>query len=88
MARPGLESFRHKSKGYRAVLRSDGVAGDMQARADRVKRAAEPNIQTEGVELNADVTIGKARASATVFGVPMSEEMDRRVLGRAIDAAR
>lgn len=93
MASPGFESFKHNRAGYRAVLRSDGVRADLQARADRVRSVVEGQLPAESdggrpVFILADTTVGRNRAGATVLGVPMRIEADERLLGRAIDAAR
>lgn len=87
MVAPGFQRFRHSSKGYRAILLSDGVREDLQARADRVKRAAAGSVPGD-VELIADTQAGQNRVGATVIGVPMRIEPRRRVLGSAIDAAK
>lgn len=84
MAASGFEKFKLNSAGAKALLRSDGVRQDMTRRANAVLAAAQP--QTDA-ELTADSVIGSGRAGASVFGVPMREEQDRRVLGGAIDAA-
>lgn len=90
MSKPGLEKFRHNSKGFRAVMRSGAMEAELQARANKVKAAAAAGLSDDGddVELIADTQVGKNRAGATVIGVPMRIEAARRVLGRAIDAAR
>lgn len=79
-----FEKFKISSAGARALLRSPGVRADMQRRADAVLRAAQPHTDAE---LRAEAVVGKGRAGATVFGVPLREEAARRVLGSAIDAA-
>lgn len=84
MASSGFERFKINSAGAKELLRSDGVRADMQRRADAVLSAAQP--QTDA-ELTAGSVIGPGRAGASVFGVPMREEQDRRILGGAIDAA-
>lgn len=84
MATSGFEKFKISSVGARALLRSPGVQGDMQRRADAVLRAAQPHTDAE---LTAAAVVGRGRAGATVFGVPMREETTRRILGGAIDAA-
>lgn len=81
-----FERFEHNGKGYVAVLRSDEVRADLQRRADAVKERAEASFA--GLRLIADTNTGKRRAGATVLGVPMRIEKARRILGRAIDAAR
>lgn len=85
-----LEKFQHKSAGYRAVLKSGGVVEMLQERADRVAQAADlvVSVSDPDVYLIADTTVGSGRAGATVIGVPMRLELEDRVLGRAIDAAR
>lgn len=80
----GFEKFKISSPGARALMRSDGVRADLQRRAENVSRAAEAS---SGIMLTADTYIGKNRAGATVIGVPMPIEQDRRILGGAIDAA-
>lgn len=84
MAISGFEKFKISSPGARALLRSGGVRADLQRRAEAVRTAAQP--QTDA-DLTADSYIGKGRAGATVIGVPMPIEQDRRILGGAIDAA-
>lgn len=84
----GFVRFKHRSAGYRAILRSDTVRADLQTRADRVKTAAETQLAGDGVTIIADTTVGRGRAGGTVIGVPMRIEARKRVLGRAIDAAR
>jgi hypothetical protein len=81
-----LERFTIDSAGARALLRSDGVRADLDARAQRVKAAAEGQVDSD-VEIIADSYIGSGRAGATVIGVPMRIERRRRVLGGAVDAA-
>jgi len=87
----GFERFIPVGDGMREVLRSDEVRADMERRAQRVKAAAE-SIMGDGDNawprgIVADSTIGAGRASATVIGVWYSVEVDRRILGSAIDAA-
>lgn len=89
MAKSGLERFVHNRAGYRAVLRSSGTASMLLAKAEAVRRAAEGQLPPDtDIYLLADTTVGQNRAGATVIGVPMRLERDRRVLGSAIDAAR
>lgn len=90
MARPGFERFKHNRAGYLAVLKSSGVEADLGRRAQRVRAAAQSQIPADedGIELIADTQVGKTRAGATVIGIPMRLEVDHRILGRAIDAAR
>jgi hypothetical protein len=88
----GLERFRLTSRGMGALLKSDGVRDDLQARAERVARAV--RSRTEGVlehgpgGIVADSYVGRRRAGATVIGVPMEVETASRPLGSSIDAAR
>lgn len=88
MARP----FKINSSGIEALLKSDAVRADLQARADRVARLA--RSRTEGLlehgegGIVADTYVGKTRAGATVIGVPMRVEVKDRVLGSALDAAK
>lgn len=84
MASSGFEKFKLTSAGAKSLLRSDGVRADMQRRASAVLAAAQP--QTDA-ELTAQAVTGPGRAGASVFGVPMREEQDSRILGGAIDAA-
>lgn len=83
-----LERFKLNSPGLRSILRGPEVRGMLQGKADRVKAAADAQMGGEGVDIIADTYVGRSRAGATVIGVPMRIEADRRVLGRAIDAAR
>ena len=83
-----LERFQLNSPGLRTILRSDGVRRLLQAKADQVKAQADAELAGEGIDIIADTQVGQNRAGATVIGVPMRIEADRRVLGRAIDAAR
>jgi hypothetical protein len=85
MARGAVEKFKLTPAGARALLRSPGVRDDLEARAERIKAAAQPYTDND---LIADSYIGKGRAGATVIGVPMRQERDERILGSAIDAAR
>lgn len=87
MATSGFEKFVHNRGGYRAVLRSDPVRSMLQRKADAVRQAAAGQVPPD-VYLLADTTVGINRAGATVIGVPMRLERERRVLGSAIDAAR
>lgn len=88
--------FEHSSAGYLEVMKSGGVEQDLQRRADRVKGAAEPQYSGEDthgttpVEVIADTYVGKARSGATVIAIhprSLAIEMERRILGGAIDAA-
>lgn len=90
MAGPGFERFRHNRAGYLAVLKSGGVKADLGRRAQQVKAAAQSQIPAgeRDIELIADTQVGKNRAGATVIGIPMRLEVDHRILGRSIDAAR
>lgn len=80
-----LVKFDHSGKGYLSVLRGRGVQRELQRRADLVRRAAQ---QRTDRELFADTYVGKSRAGATIGGVSLDEEADRRILGSSIDAAR
>jgi hypothetical protein len=82
-----LEKFTHNRAGYRAVMRSAGVRNMLLGKAEAVRAAAERDVPAD-VYLLADTTVGTNRAGATVIGVPMRLERERRVLGSAIDAAR
>lgn len=84
MASSGFEKFKILPAGARALLRSDQVRADLQRRAESVQRAAQGQT---AAEITADSYTGKGRAGATVIGVPMAQEQDRRILGGAIDAA-
>ena len=83
-----LERYEFNRAGYIKILRSPGVERMLQAKANRVKRAAEARLVGEDVFLIADTNRGRNRVGATVIGVPMRIEADRRVLGNAIQAAR
>lgn len=83
-----LEKFVYSSAGYIEIMKSSGVRSDLQSRAERVRAHAEAELVGEDVQLIADTTVGRTRAGATVIGVPMRLEVERRILGRAIDAAR
>lgn len=83
-----LERFDLNSPGMRTILRSSGVQKLLQAKADQVKAAAETQLAGEGFYVLATTSVGRSRAGATVFGVPLRIEADRRVLGGALDAAR
>lgn len=87
MAGSGFERFKYDPAGYRAILRSDEVRQVLQAKADRVAAAARQEVP-DGWWVRADSTVGRNRASATVFGVPLRLERAKRILGRAMDAAR
>ncbi|MFH0243594.1 hypothetical protein ACGRHY_14470 [Streptomyces sp. HK10] len=91
--------FRLRSRGARALLRSDGVRADLQRRADQVRAVADPQFQeatadshvSEPVRVIADTYTGAQRAGATVIAIHPSSlriERERRILGGAIDAAR
>lgn len=79
--------FKRDRKGFAEVLKSDGVRQDLESRADRVRSKAQASVADEGVEVRSDSYVGRSRAGATVWGVPMRIEMDERTLGSAIDAA-
>ena len=84
----GLERFKLSSAGAKKLLNSSGVQADLRARAARV--AAVVDAETSDLDdwdVVHDVRSGGARARALISGVPMSVEADRRILGRAIDAA-
>ena len=83
-----LERLKLNSPGLRSILRGPEVVAMLQGKADRVKAAAEAQLAADGIYIIADTQVGRNRAGATVIGVPMRIEADRRVLGRAIDAAR
>lgn len=83
-----LERFQLNSPGMREILRSDGVQQLLQAKAGKVKAQVDAELAGEGLNIIADTQVGRNRAGATVIGVPMRIEADRRILGRAIDAAR
>jgi hypothetical protein len=90
MATSGFERFVHNSAGFRAVLRSDEVRGDLQRRADAVAHVVRNRLPPAGrpIRIVADTTKGRNRVGATVLGVPMRLEKKYRILGSAIDAAR
>jgi hypothetical protein len=88
MATSGFVRFKHNPAGYRAVLRSEAVRVDLDTRAQRVKAAADAELSDPRIRIVADTTVGRNRAGATIIGVPLRIERSRRVLGRAIDAAR
>lgn len=90
MARAGLTRFNLHRRGAVALMRSDGVRNDLEARARRVK--AQADAELAGLDAPypatvADTTVGATRAGATVLGVPMPLERSRRILGQALDAA-
>ncbi|MEM9134281.1 MAG: hypothetical protein AAGE88_18175 [Actinomycetota bacterium] len=87
MAQPGLIRFTYSPKGYRDILRSEAVRRIVLAKAERVADAARPEVPG-GWWIRADSYTGRNRAGATVMGVPMRLERKRRILGRAMDAAR
>lgn len=84
MAKP----FKRNRKGFAEVLKSDGVRSLLEGKAERVRVRAQGRVGGDGVEVRADSYVGRSRAGATVWGVPMRIEMDDRVLGGAIDAAK
>lgn len=85
----GLTKYTHKYAGYKAVMRSGGCRAMLQAKAEAVQAAAEAQLPADSeIYILADTTIGATRAGATIIGVPMRLEQDRRILGSAIDAAR
>jgi hypothetical protein len=83
-----FERFKHNPAGYRAILRSEAVRADLDSRAQRVKVAADNQLAGQRITVIADTTVGRNRAGATIIGVPTRIEKARRVLGRAMDAAR
>lgn len=88
-----LVRFRLLSPGARGVLRSDGVRGDVERRAELVARAVRGRapgvLARHGPQgIVADSYTGAGRAGSTVIGVPLDYEREHRVLGGAIDAAR
>jgi hypothetical protein len=86
-----LVKFTHNRAGYREVMKSASMRADLQARADRVRATAEallPDEPGRDPYLLADTNVGRNRAGATIIGVPMRLEVERRILGQAIDAAR
>ncbi len=87
---PALERFQLNSRGMGELLRSKGVRDLLQSKANKVADAVKADMANEDGDWRvfADTQIGKTRAGATVHGVPMRVEADRRVLGRALDAAR
>lgn len=86
---PGLDVFKWNRRGYLGVLQSPGVEAMLQGRADQVKAAAEADLPPgSDIYILADTTQGRTRVGATVIGVPMRLEKSKRILGRAIDAAR
>lgn len=81
--------FKHNRAGYRKILQSDGVAADLQRRANKVKAAIDARYdQPRGWVITADTIVGRNRARALISGVPMAEENAERILGSALDAAR
>jgi len=85
-----LDRFNYSKAGYLKILKSPEVRAALQRRADKVKAAAEAALPAEAgdAEIFADTTIGRTRAGATVLGVPLRIEQDRRPLGQAMSAAR
>lgn len=84
----GLERFELNGSGIRKLLQSSEVQDDLNARAARV--AAAVDAQTADIDdwdVVYDVQVGRTRARALISGVPLRVEADRRILGRAIDAA-
>lgn len=80
-----LVAFKHSSRGYQAILRSDAVREDLLRRAQAVKAVADERTV---LNLIADSYTGTGRAGATVIGVLMSEELANGIMANAIDAAR
>lgn len=87
--------FRHNPGGYFAVMKSDEVRANLQARADKVAAEAAPqyrqhDLYGDPVEVIADTYEGQHRAGATIVAVhPLSLRVEAkyRILGGAIDAA-
>ena len=89
MAKPGLERFVPNRAGYRAIMRGQPVQAILQAKANRV--AAELRSELAGEddwEIVSDVRVGRNRAGALVSGVPLRIELERRIMARALHAAR
>lgn len=87
MAGSGFERFEHNPKGYREILRSEAVRRVVLAKAQRVAAVAAREVP-DGWWVRADTTTGRTRVGATVMGVPTRLERSKRILGRAMDAAR
>lgn len=87
MAAAGFVRFEYNPAGYRAIRRSDAVRQILEDKAHLVAATAQRETPDNWV-VRADSGVGPNRASATVFGVPLWLERRRRVLGRAMDAAR
>lgn len=91
MTKPGLESYKPNRAGLKELLKSPGVQADLQARADRVAdvlRSSPHLAHLPRWEIVSDVRVGPVRAGALVSGVPMRVELEHRIMGSAIDAAR
>lgn len=86
----GFDRFVYSSAGYKAIMKGPAVQGLLRAKAEAVAAVVRSELAGEvaGWDVVADVQVGPTRASALVSGVPMSVEADRRVLGRAVDAAQ
>lgn len=73
--------------GVRSLLRSKDVEQDLLRRAQRVAEAARARAP-EHIEIVADSSIGANRARAVVVALGgYDEELDKRFLSSAIDAA-
>lgn len=81
-----IESFRIKSRGAEALLKSDGVRADLERRAQAVAGWAGPYFEQaladsgtpEPVKIIADSYVGRTRAGATAIAVhPGSLRVER-----------
>lgn len=73
--------------GVRALLRSDDVERDLLRRAERVAQAAESKAP-DHIRIVVDSSVGATRARAIVLALGgYDEELDKRFLSSAIDAA-
>lgn len=73
--------------GVRSLLRSESVETDLRRRAERVADLARSRAP-DHVEIVSDSSIGATRARAIVLALGgYDEELDKRFLSSAIDAA-
>lgn len=84
-----IVKYTAKRAGIKALLKSPGVQADLRARADRVAAVLRSELaDEENWEIVSDVRVGPVRAGALVSGVPMRIELEKRIMARAIEAAR
>lgn len=80
--------FKYSSAGFIEIMKSPGVAADLERRANAVRSAVQARYQRPGWDIISNVQIGRTRARAIVSGVPERDERAHRIMGSALDAAR